>query len=63
MGQKRIDLGGSVSKERFNSFRGAVAESNPENFRRMPLEKASLTKIGVFGSNRETVLGRKCPDD
>ena len=62
MSEKFIDLSGSVSKEGFNGFRRAIAESNPENLRWMPFDETSLTKISVFGDDREFMLGRVCPD-
>jgi hypothetical protein len=62
MAEKFVDPGHSASERSFNGFRGAIAESNPENLGRVPFEKASLTKIGVLGDNRVPVLSRECPD-
>jgi len=62
MSEKFIDLSRPVSKEGFNGFRRAIAESNPENLRWMPFEETSLTKISIFGNDREAMFGRVCPD-
>lgn len=62
MREEFIDISGSVSKERFDGFCRAVAESNPENLRWIPFQETSLTKIGIFGDDHEPVFGGICPD-
>ena len=53
---------GGCPKDGFNACRREVADMKPDNFRRSPMQRASLKKVAVLGNNNVAVALRKFPE-
>ncbi len=49
-GQKRCDM---VPKEVVNGFDGAIADAQPDEFRRAAIKEAAELEIGILGDDDE----------